>query len=59
MRQEDGGLHDRLGGTRAGKVDLCGKKSLVIPLDEVVAGRYDESVQNKISIISQTLGFLS
>ena len=35
------------------------KKTLAIPLDEVVAGRYDESVYKRISILSQSLGFLS
>ena len=46
------------GGEPAGS-SCADKKTPVIPLDEVVAGRYDESMHKNISIVSQSLGFLS
>ena len=35
------------------------KKALVISLDEVLAGRYDEGMHQKISIVSESLASLS
>jgi len=36
------------------------KKAFVLPLDEFVAGWYDESMtKNSISIVNETLGYLS
>ena len=34
------------------------RRALVISLDEVVAGGYDEGMQNRISIVSESLAFL-
>ena len=37
------------------------KKAFVLPLDEFVAGWYDESMtkNNSVSIVNETLGFFS